>query len=237
MIRRYRHNVSYALALSTVHSCSVCNSSQSLVTTQQSTCKSQLYLAIGNLIAWMLWHRSYHCNFCKPYVLQWLIGYINLLAVIFSKNQRIRCPQSWFLGLRTSYLCALVLSTEHYYLSCFCNISSNRPWMLVETKHLQRLTGMLFIVENKTGCLHGIGWVVSLQLLPLRSPFMHRNCSSCWYELLTLCNPFILCMIRANPHISLFTFFLSLSRLVCLRIQVNKDNKEFKVLLRSIFIC
>lgn len=95
------------------------------------------------------------------------------------KNQRIRYPQSWFLGLRTSYLCALVLSTEHYYLSCFCNISSNRPWMLVETKHLHRFTGMLFIVENKTGCLHGIGWVVSLQLLPLRSPFMHRNCSSC----------------------------------------------------------
>jgi hypothetical protein len=86
MIRRYRHNVSYALALSTVHSYSVCNSSQSLVTTQQSTCKSQLYLAVGNLIVWMLWHRSYHCNFCKPYVLQWLIGYINLLAVIFSKK-------------------------------------------------------------------------------------------------------------------------------------------------------
>jgi hypothetical protein len=77
---------SYALALSTVHSYSVCNSSQSLVTTQQSTCKSQLYLAVGNLIVWMLWHRSYHCNFCKPYVLQWLIGYINLLAVIFSKK-------------------------------------------------------------------------------------------------------------------------------------------------------
>lgn len=40
----------------------------------------------SNLIVWMLWHRSYHCNFCKPYVLQWLIGYINLLAVIFSKK-------------------------------------------------------------------------------------------------------------------------------------------------------
>ena len=154
------------------------------------------------------------------------------------KNQRIRCPRSWFLGLRTSYLCALVLSTEHYYLSCFCNISSNRPWMLVETKHLQRLTGMLFIVENKTGCLHGIGWVVSLQLLPLRSPFMHRNCSSCWYELLTLCNPFILVAWYELTHTFLFLpFSLSLSCLVCLCIQVNKDNKEFKVLLRSIFIC
>jgi hypothetical protein len=59
----------YALSLSTVHSYSVCNSSLLLVTTKQPAYKSQLYLAVGNLILWMFFSG-------------WLS---NLLAVIFWK--------------------------------------------------------------------------------------------------------------------------------------------------------
>lgn len=96
-----------------------------------------------------------------------------------------------------------------------------------------------------TGCVHGSGWILPFQLFPFWGALVHWYCRSSRYlfPMAWLCIRFLTENFCSDVEV-LFEYLeyplnwsSSCCSPVCLRIQVNKENKEFKVrVLMSRFV-